>query len=77
MVEPRHQEEQCGFRPGCCTLSQLYILTRVIEGSWKYAQPVHMFHGLGKGIQPCTSWHSVEGALGVWGQRFSVKGVLL
>ncbi|KAK3567863.1 hypothetical protein QTP86_027338 [Hemibagrus guttatus] len=42
LVEPRIQEEQCGFRPGRGTLDQLYTLHRVLEGSWEFAQPVHM-----------------------------------
>ncbi|PWA20556.1 hypothetical protein CCH79_00019962 [Gambusia affinis] len=33
IVEPRIQEEQCGFRPGRGTLDQLYTLSRVLEGS--------------------------------------------
>ncbi|KAK7922730.1 hypothetical protein WMY93_009632 [Mugilogobius chulae] len=37
MVEPRIQEEQCGFRPGRGTLDQLYTLHRVLEGSWEFA----------------------------------------
>ncbi|KAK3517264.1 hypothetical protein QTP70_001756 [Hemibagrus guttatus] len=41
-VEPRIQEEQCGFCPGRGTLDQLYTLHRVLEGSWEFAQPVHM-----------------------------------
>ncbi|KAK3569195.1 hypothetical protein QTP86_026474, partial [Hemibagrus guttatus] len=41
-VEPRIQEEQCSFRPGCGTLDQLYTLHRVLKGSWKFSQPVHM-----------------------------------
>ncbi|KAK3521856.1 hypothetical protein QTP70_018587 [Hemibagrus guttatus] len=42
LVEPRIQEEQCGFRPSCGTLDQLYTLHRVLEGLWEFAQPVHM-----------------------------------
>ncbi|KAK3507921.1 hypothetical protein QTP70_003371, partial [Hemibagrus guttatus] len=42
LVEPWIQEEQCGFRPGRGTLDQLYTLHRVHEGSWEFAQPVHM-----------------------------------
>ncbi|TWW77428.1 hypothetical protein D4764_12G0008180 [Takifugu flavidus] len=42
IVEPRIQEEQCGFRPGRGTLDQLYTLSRVFEGAWEFAQPVHM-----------------------------------
>ncbi|KAK3558992.1 hypothetical protein QTP86_000122 [Hemibagrus guttatus] len=41
-IEPQIQEEQCGFRPGRGTLEQLYTLHRVLEGSWEFAQPVHM-----------------------------------
>ncbi|KAK3518550.1 hypothetical protein QTP70_001608 [Hemibagrus guttatus] len=49
LVEPRIQEEQCGFRPGRETLDQLYTLHRVLEGSWEFSQPVHMcFVGLEK-----------------------------
>ncbi|KAK3543034.1 hypothetical protein QTP70_008748 [Hemibagrus guttatus] len=42
LVESRIQEEQCGFRPSHGTLDQLYTLHRVLEGSWEFAQPVHM-----------------------------------
>ncbi|KAI3352252.1 hypothetical protein L3Q82_005230 [Scortum barcoo] len=42
IVDPRIQEEQCGFRPGRGTLDQLYTLHRVLEGLWEFAQPVHM-----------------------------------
>ena len=38
----RFQEEQCGFSPGPGTLDQLKTLTRVLEGAWEFAQPVHM-----------------------------------
>ncbi|TWW54432.1 hypothetical protein D4764_0142760 [Takifugu flavidus] len=42
IVELRIQEEQCGFRPGHGTVNQLYTLSRVFEGAWEFAQPVHM-----------------------------------
>ncbi|TWW74493.1 hypothetical protein D4764_14G0004960 [Takifugu flavidus] len=42
IVEPRIQKEQCGFRPGHRTVDQLYTLSRVFEGAWEFAQPVHM-----------------------------------
>ncbi|KAK3561342.1 hypothetical protein QTP86_030646 [Hemibagrus guttatus] len=42
LVEPRIQEEQCGFRPSRGTLDQLYTLHRVLEGLWEFAQLVHM-----------------------------------
>ncbi|KAK3520878.1 hypothetical protein QTP86_015402 [Hemibagrus guttatus] len=41
-VEPQILEEKCGFRPGHGTLDQLYTLHRVLEGTWEFAQPVHM-----------------------------------
>ncbi|TWW59868.1 Gamma-enolase [Takifugu flavidus] len=42
IVEPRIQEEQCGFPPGHGTVDQLYTVSRVFEGAWEFAQPVHM-----------------------------------
>ncbi|KAK3573193.1 hypothetical protein QTP86_015101 [Hemibagrus guttatus] len=42
LVEPRIQEEQCGFRLSRGTLDQLYTLHRVLEGLWEFVQPVHM-----------------------------------
>ncbi|KAK0137883.1 putative RNA-directed DNA polymerase from transposon X-element [Merluccius polli] len=42
IVEPRIQEEQCGFRPGRGTVDQLYTLCRILEGAWEFAQSVHM-----------------------------------
>ncbi|KAK3526422.1 hypothetical protein QTP70_025454, partial [Hemibagrus guttatus] len=42
LVEPQIHEEQCGFRPSRGTLDQLYTLHRVLEGSWEFAQPVHI-----------------------------------
>ncbi|TWW77636.1 R2 Retrovirus-related Pol polyprotein from type I retrotransposable element [Takifugu flavidus] len=42
IVEPRIQEEQCSFCPGRGTVDQLYTLSRVFEGAWEFAQPIHM-----------------------------------
>ncbi|KAI3368076.1 hypothetical protein L3Q82_026899, partial [Scortum barcoo] len=42
-VDPRIQEEQCGFRPWSWnTGPALYPPLRVLEGLWEFAQPVHM-----------------------------------
>lgn len=41
-VEPRIQEEQCGFRPGRGTVDQLFTLAGLLAGSWEFAHPVHM-----------------------------------
>ena len=35
IVEPRIQEEQCGFRPGCGTVDQLYTPCRILEVAWE------------------------------------------
>ncbi|KAI3369442.1 hypothetical protein L3Q82_007488 [Scortum barcoo] len=70
IVDPRIQEEQCGFRPGRGTLDQLYTLHRVLEGLWEFAQPVHMcFVDLEKAFEPCPSWYSVGGAPCEYGVR--------
>ncbi|TWW74379.1 hypothetical protein D4764_14G0003810 [Takifugu flavidus] len=34
IVEPRIQEEQCGFHPGCGTVDQLYPLSRFLRVLW-------------------------------------------
>ncbi|KAI3357457.1 hypothetical protein L3Q82_015500, partial [Scortum barcoo] len=45
IVDPRIQEEQCGFRVPVVehwTGPALYSPGRVLEGLWEFAQPVHM-----------------------------------
>ncbi|KAK3521039.1 hypothetical protein QTP86_018753 [Hemibagrus guttatus] len=73
LVEPRIQEEQCGFRPSRGTLDQLYTLHRVLEGSWEFAQAVHMcFVDLEKAFDrvPCGILWEV-----LW--EYGVRGPLL
>ena len=70
IVEPRIQEEQCGFRPGRGTVDQLYTLCRILEGAWEFAQPVHMcFVELGEGIRPWSLGESCGGFSGSMGYR--------
>ncbi|MEQ2162689.1 hypothetical protein GOODEAATRI_022379 [Goodea atripinnis] len=45
IVGPRIQEEQCGFRPGCGTLDQLYNLSRV-----------RRVHGSSSNQSTCVLW---------------------
>ncbi|GAA6085164.1 receptor-type tyrosine-protein phosphatase F-like, partial [Tachysurus ichikawai] len=73
IVEPRIQEEQCGFRPGRGTLDHLYTLARLLEGSWEFAQPVHMcFVDLEKAFD-CVPRGDLWGVL--W--EYGVRGPLL
>ncbi|KAK3548817.1 hypothetical protein QTP70_020700, partial [Hemibagrus guttatus] len=71
--EGDQREEQCSFRPGRGTLHQLYTLHRVLEGSWEFAQPVHMcFVDLEKAFEcvPCGILWEV-----LW--EYGVRGPLL
>ncbi|KAL7874956.1 hypothetical protein SRHO_G00059260 [Serrasalmus rhombeus] len=69
IVEPRIQEEQCEFRRGRGTLDQLFTLSRILEGSWEFAQPVHMcFVDLEKAFD-CVPWGILR-SQGMEGVRF-------
>ncbi|KAK3543704.1 hypothetical protein QTP70_027204 [Hemibagrus guttatus] len=78
LVKPQIQEEQCGFRPSRGTLDQLYILHRVLEGSWEFAQPVYMclvdlkkaFDRVPRGILWEVLWEISRRSQGLEGVRF-------
>ncbi|KAI3371031.1 hypothetical protein L3Q82_023521, partial [Scortum barcoo] len=52
IVDPRIQEEQCGFRPGRGTLDQLYTLH---AGCLRVYGSPHVLCGSGEGIRPSVS----------------------
>ncbi|KAI3361708.1 hypothetical protein L3Q82_002066 [Scortum barcoo] len=74
IVDPRIQEEQCGFRPGRGTVDQLYTLRRVLRGFMGVCPTSpHVLCGSGEGIRPCPSWYSVGSAQ----REYGVRGPLL
>ncbi|KAI3359031.1 hypothetical protein L3Q82_015433 [Scortum barcoo] len=86
IVDPRIQEEQCGFRPGHGTLDQLYTLHRVLRGFMGVCP--HVLCGSGESIRPCRPcplWYSVGSALisrrsqgpeGVWFGNHRISSLL-
>ncbi|TWW81090.1 hypothetical protein D4764_01G0009050 [Takifugu flavidus] len=75
IVEPRIQEEKCGFRPGRGTVDQLYTLSRVFQGAWEFAQPVHMcFVDLEKAFNRVPRRVLWGGPPRVWGVRLPDTG---
>lgn len=52
------------FHPSHGTLDQFFTLSRILEGAFKFAQPVYMYFV--DCIQPFPSEYSVGGASGVW-----------
>ena len=67
IVEPQIQEEQCGFRPGCGTLDQLYTLRRVLEGSWELPN---------QSTRVLLTWRSHSTVLEDLGKRKKMDGLM-
>ena len=38
IVEPKLTDTQGGFRPGRCTMDQIFALQQIFEKSWEYAK---------------------------------------
>ncbi|KAI3371579.1 hypothetical protein L3Q82_024147 [Scortum barcoo] len=77
IVDPRIQEEQCGFRPPVVerwTGPALYPPQGA--GGFMGVCPTspHVLCGSGEGIRPCPSWYSVGSAPRVWGPGAFAKG---
>ena len=72
-METRINEKQWGFCPGCVTVDELYTLSRVLEGTWEFAQPVQMcFVDLEMAFD-----HVPWGVLWGFFQDFGVSGPLM
>ena len=41
IVESKLEDAQCGFRPGRCTMDQIFALQQIFEKSWEYAKDVY------------------------------------
>lgn len=57
----------CGFHPGWKYVDHLYTLSRVVEGAWEFAQPVHSsFVDLRRACNLLPQWVPVECDTAVW-----------
>lgn len=57
----------CGFHPGWKYVDHLYTLSRVVEGAWEFAQPVHSsFVDLRRACNLVPQWVPLECDTAVW-----------
>ncbi|XP_056158101.1 A-kinase anchor protein 2-like, partial [Lampris incognitus] len=73
IIEPRIQEEQCGFCPGCGPTDKHFTLAEVLREAWEFDRPVYMcFVDLEKAYD-CIPWETLWRVL----QEYGVPGQLL
>ena len=42
IIKPQRMDSQCGFRQGCSTVDQIWVVRQVIEKATEYRTPVHL-----------------------------------
>jgi len=67
IVEPQLQEEQCGFRPVCGIVDQLFNLTRLLGGAWEFAIQSTCALWTWRRLMTVPLGNPVGGTAGVWG----------
>ena len=69
IVKPRIQEEQWGFVSDRGTVDQIFILTKLLRGSWELTFQSACVLGTWKRLITLFAWDSVKGAVEVGDQN--------